>query len=135
MFHMRILIALPFLALFAVIPETGKVLDDVRRSVARAAWGEDVQRWSELAEAHSGEDRIPGDAREVLGWLRESGVASYELSEGWKKIYAYQRIVEGAWPIRLLDRSEWRVIRESEALPLACRELKRGVHGALVHCR
>lgn len=133
--HMRILIALPFLVLFAVIPETGKVLDDVRRSVARATWGEDVQRWAELAVGRSGEDRVPGDAREVLGWLRESEIGSFQLSQEWKKIYAYQRIVEGAWPIRLVDRSEWRVIREFETLPPACKEAKRGVHGALANCR
>jgi hypothetical protein len=129
----RFLSFLPVLLLLIVFPEVGKTLDDVRRSLGRALWGEDRGRWAELGVPRAGEERIPEDARGMIHLLRASECTEYSLSDGWKRRYAYQRIVEGAWPIRHRSEAPCRGVLPEESQ--GCRVRERGAHGVVADCR
>ncbi len=116
--------------LFAAFPVIGKTIDDLRRSTFVL-----LRHPISVSGAFIGEERIPPGARAAIQLLREAGVPQYQVSPGVRNTYDYQRITEGAWPIRLAAPSEAEIFLATEALPKHCRRKEQRDGMVLASCR
>lgn len=68
-----------------------------------------------LFTPHSGQGVLPPQVITMISILNENGVESYKLSEKYSAdVVIYQRIVEGAWPIRPDNNSSFTLIATDE---------------------
>jgi hypothetical protein len=95
--------------------------------------------YSNLKTPHAGEYVLPSAVKEMLAFLRAHQLDSYQLSEqivASKKQLILQRIVESAWPIRVNQKSNYKLILINELDDNSnCQVIERGKEAALVFCR
>jgi hypothetical protein len=70
---------------------------------------------SNLFTPNSGQGVLPPQVLTMISVLKENNVESYKISEKFSNdVVIYQRIIEGAWPIRLENNSPFILISTDE---------------------
>jgi hypothetical protein len=82
---------------------------------------------------------LPESSQEAIAMLRGRGVTQYRLSPGFRSDQeGYQRLEEGAWPIRPEDGAPWAapwyVAKAGEALPPGCELTEARAAAILARC-
>ena len=132
--------AIIFIAVFLLFykPRALESVRDVFQYSFRAVT--DIQSFnSNLKTPRAGEHVLPSAVREMLAYLRAHQPDSYMLSEqimAGKNILIRQRIIEAAWPVRVTQKSNYKLILIDELdKNSGCRVIERGREAALVFCR
>ena len=117
------------LTLFVSFLGIGKTIDDLRRSSILNIKSTLAGSAGKFFAPRAGEDRLPPAAQIMIKFLRENKTTQYQLSP---KAYdlVSQRIVEGAWPIRVTESAPARFYLVAEALPKNCK--KKGEESGIV---
>lgn len=116
--------------LLGQFPGIGKTIDDLRRTSVRVVKTLISGKAGEYFRPRAGEEEIEGNALGAIRLLRESKSTEYQASERVRRIHWYQRIVEGAWPIRVVESAAVRLFLTAEFLPKNCQ--KRGEKNGMV---
>ncbi len=111
------------LVLFLQFRNVGKTIDDLRRTTVRFVKTVAHGEAREFFQPRSGEQVIDKPARAAIELLRENQVTEYQASKGVENVVSYQRIIEGAWPIRVTDSAPVRLLVTSEKTPKNCKKL------------
>jgi len=92
---------------------------------------------SDLFTPDSGQGVLPPKVLTMISILKENGIESYKLSEEFSNdVVIYQRIVEGAWPIRLEETSPFVLIASDEIVDYQdCMIIEEKEDVVLVNCR
>jgi hypothetical protein len=114
--------------LCATFPVIGKTIDDLRRSMIAI-----IRTQPSITGPYKGEERLPPQAFAAIQLLRKNGSSEYAVSDRVRNTYDYQRITEGAWPIRLLPSAPTTLFLASEPLDEAC--VKKGQQDGMVLAR
>ena len=78
---------------------------------------------------------LPESSQEAIAMLRGHGVAQYRLSPGLRADQeGYQRLEEGAWPIRPDSAASWYVALAGETLPAGCELIEAQTAAVLARC-
>ncbi len=96
----------------------------------------EVPAFRESGRPRGGEQVLPREVQIMVGLLRQFGVDSYRFSAGIAaKGPIMQRLVEGAYPIKVSPASPYLVMFAGEPLPAGCSRaaLQEGV--GLAYCR
>lgn len=91
---------------------------------------------SNLFMPNSGQEVLPANVLTMISLLKENNVESYKLSDKFSSdIVTYQRIVEGAWPIRLENTSTYTLLSVDElSLYKNCVIIEKKEDVILVNC-
>ena len=92
---------------------------------------------SKLFTPGSGQEVLPPKVLTMLSILKENGIESYRLSDDFSNdVVIYQRIVEGAWPIKLEETSPFVLIAIDERVDYQdCKIIDEKEDVVLVNCR
>lgn len=92
---------------------------------------------SKLFTPGSGQEVLPPKVLTMISILKENGIESYRLSDEFSDdVVIYQRIVEGAWPIRLEETSPFVLIAIDERVTYQdCKIIDEKEDVVLVNCR
>lgn len=126
----RLFFILILAALLWEFPGIGKTIDDLRRTSVRFVKAVASGEAGKYFQSRAGEEELDPNALGAIYLLRASGFTEYQASEKVRHIYWYQRIVEGAWPIRVVEAASPRVLLTSESLPNNCK--KQGEQNGMV---
>lgn len=78
---------------------------------------------------------LPESSQQAIAMLQGRGVTQYRLSPGFRSSQEdYQRLEEGAWPIRPDSAAPWYVARAGEALPAGCEIVEAQTAAILARC-
>lgn len=96
---------------------------------------DELPAYADMRQPQGGEYVLPPHVQVMLHFLRSANAATYRYSPG---IAAdgptMQRLVEGVWPMRAVERSPFYLYFEHEPLPAGCRPLMAEGGVALAHC-
>ena len=127
--YLRVL--LPFsivclsLALFPSTFETMFLLGRVETTLL--ANRDDLIAFREYSIPRGGEYVLPPEVQTTIALMRTFGVKSFQYSEGFRRNGGMmQRLVEGAYPIKVSSASPYLVLLEGEPIPAGMKILARG---------
>ena len=91
---------------------------------------------SNLFTPHSGQGVLPSQVLDMISILNENSIETYRLSEKFAgDIVVYQRIVEGAWPIKPDNKSPFTLISPDEIIIYKdCLTIDKKEDVVLVNC-
>ena len=123
------------LILFLQFHNVGKTIDDLRMTTGRFVKTVVRGEAAKFFQPRSGEEVLDEHARAAIALLRQNGVTEYYASPGVETVVWYQRIMEGAWPIRVAASAPVHLYVASEALPRNCTKLGENDGMVLASCR
>ena len=95
----------------------------------------ELPAFTDMRHPRGGEYILPPKVQIMIHFLRSVSAATYRFSPG---IAAdgpiMQRLVEGAYPVKVAERSPFYLTLEHEPLPPGCRTIMREGGVALAHC-
>ena len=103
--YLNLLPWIPLLATLGLFPQVNTTLRiDLLRFTSRLLRGVNEFQASEAFTPRGGEGILPAEVRPLIARLRESGVRDCSIDRTLKlPSEAYQRLVEGAYPIRFVE--------------------------------
>lgn len=91
--------------------------------------------FADLQKPRGGEYVLPVEVQVMLNFLRTANADSFRVSrvidDNWMIMH---RLVEGAYPLRVVDNAHYYLYMEQEPLPWACRPLMSQGGIALAYC-
>jgi hypothetical protein len=91
--------------------------------------------FTDLQQPQGGEYVLPVEVQVMLHFLRTAHADAFRFSPGIDdNMEISQRLVEGAYPLRVVDKAHYYLSMEQEPLPQACRPLMSQGGIILAYC-
>lgn len=125
------LIALASVLMFDICRHCENLYRLERRIIANLGGG----ALSDLCKPGGGENVLPIEVQVMLSFLRSAKADSFTFSRAIAhNVKRTQRLVEGAYPLRVDENAHYHLYMEHEPLPQACRPLMNRGGIALAYC-